>query len=204
MMKKALFICLILNCNLVLSQKIKLDTTQNTNFDSIHHKRIYDIYTIDYPLGFELIEMNNGGFVGNVKVAFIKKEDNQPKEFITKTPIVKDIVKKLMIKLDEIGIENIIDCEENNDCIIGYDGSYTGFVVRTYLFNRKYLFWGLHLDDNIDPETPYNRKQAEQILKVLDENVNFKQTFLEAKKRQPKGKYYFYYGGGAEGSFENK
>ncbi|MCC9073146.1 hypothetical protein LNQ49_16340 [Flavobacterium sp. F-65] len=205
-MKKSffLFICIVLNFNIILSQKIELDTTQFTKFDSINHKRIYEIGIIDYPLGFELIEMNNGDFVGNVKIALIRKEGKKSKEFITKISIDKVIVKKLMAKLNKIGIETIINCEENNDCVIGYDGSWMGFKIRTHSLNRKYLFWGLMLYYDFETEMPYNRKQAYKILKVLDKSINFKRTFFEVEKELSIGKYYYYFGGGAETSFEKK
>jgi hypothetical protein len=179
---------LLANCFLYASNhKIK------DNF-AVNKKRIYKVDMCDLPLKIELIENSNGSFEGEIIMTLDKVTKSGDKEITKKLSIDSKIVEKLMLETEKIGIEKIKDCNENKDCVEGLDGSYTTFAIKNQKLEREYSFWELIPNTNTDKVVPVNRKQAQEILNLLDKHLNLDKSFSLMLKLLPKGEYSYYYG----------
>lgn len=191
-MRKYIFLllCIILNSNAVQSQE-KLSNRVNDSivFDVKIHKRIYQIELEEYPFSIDLIENLEGKFEGNINLNLRTNQE----DFVGKMAINPKTVKKLIIQFKEMGIEVIYDTPNYKDYIT-LDSGKTNFKIYSHTIQRDYSFSGIYSNKKIKSYQSKNKKSAIKILTFLDKKLHLKYTYLEMKKKLPKGKYIYFNG----------
>ena len=192
-----IFICFIANYNFVQSQKKLINQQKNSiNFANEMYKTIYEIKLSNDPLIVELVEKSDGSFFGNVNIAISRYYKSKNEDFIGKMPIDSLITKLLISKIKIIALESVKNCYENDDCFQGFDGVDTEFKIKHNKIIKNYSFWELIPNNIKESNVPENRKKAQEILNLLDEEINLKSKYLELKQKLPKGKYFSWFGCG--------
>ena len=180
------------------------------SFTSFSQSRYYKINYGDLPQSIELAENDNGKFNGTVNTELDKgnwditwlnrtcrklwKIETKKKSIVD--PINDELVKNLMNQLEKDGIETIKNCTDDVDCNnIGFlDGSSTFFKIKTIKNDREYYFSAIHPISKENIETNEIRKQAQNIITTLDKFIIQKESFSNAIKQLPRGKYYYFSG----------
>lgn len=164
-----------------------------TKYDSILHKRIYEIGIEDYQI-VQLIEFQNGKFEGALtnSVWTTNRKEEKIKRIIQKTIIPELIVENLINKLEQNNFENILSCDENEGCLNGLDGTTTFFNIKSNKITRTISFW--ELESNYyykEPNIPNNVKQSRKIIELINMQFDLKQQFENFTSRLPFGKYIY-------------
>ncbi len=175
--------------NFIFSQNRDNDIFEMIEFNKSKHNKIYQIDLIDSPQSVELIELKNGKYFGNI---ILKLSSRDHGIYLDKIAINEDTVKLLMIKSQQIGIETITNCYQNKDCLEFLDGSSVFFRIQTNEIDRKYSFSELYPNQISEPNTPKNRKQAQEITNLLYNYLDFKKSYIEMKSKLPSGRYSYF------------
>jgi hypothetical protein len=173
-------------CNLVYSQDIENVILEPVKFKNSKHNKIYQIELMDSPQSVELIELKNGKYLGNI---ILKLSSREYGIYTDKILINDEIVKLLMQKSEQIGIETITNCYQNKDCIDYLDGSDVFFRIQTNEIDSKYSFSELYPNQISEAKAPKNRKQAQEIINILHNYLDFKKSYIEMKSKLPPGRY---------------
>ncbi|MFD0837251.1 hypothetical protein ACFQ0I_15840, partial [Mariniflexile aquimaris] len=166
-----------------------------TEFDSLTHIEIYRIEVAEYQR-LELIELRNGEFEGSLihSVWKTNRKEEQKKKITQKIRIPEKMVKKLMVELRNRGYENLKDCGEIRDCIVGLDGTTITFNMLKNGINKSASYWELELDyyyKTNSVEIPKEVLEARKILEIINEEIDLKKQFENYTSRLPIGKYMF-------------
>jgi hypothetical protein len=173
----------------IVSNNLKL-----TSFDTIKFKKQYQVCIAGLPKIIDFFEMNNGDFEGSLRVVLDRKNGSEYEEIIKKIELNKELVKVLMFELEKLGIETVMNCEDNKDCIEGLDGDSTTFKIRTATLDKEYSFWELYPNMRNEKEIPKNRMRAQEILDFIVNRINLKVLYAELKKQLPRGEYSYFSG----------
>ena len=177
--------------------------SQNKNIEkNFSVKKMYQIHFDGLPRTLELVEMPNGEFEGHFKIKLDRENKNITQKIQREVPMTKNDAKELMLMLENMGIETIASCEENNDCKEFLHADFTTFKINTPKNKRQYSFYNLS-DLDLKNEKPENRRQAQQILNYIDKRLDFKIEYQKIKKELPSGRY-SYFSGNDVYSFEIK
>lgn len=156
--------------------------SQNKNIEkNFSVKKMYQIHFDGLPRTLELVEMPNGEFEGHFKIKLDRENKNITQKIQREVPMTKNDAKELMLMLENMGIETIASCEENNDCKEFLDADFTTFKINTPKNKRQYSFYNLS-DLDLKNEKPENRRQAQQILNYIDKRLDFKIEYQKIKK----------------------
>ncbi|PQB07317.1 hypothetical protein BST83_09220 [Polaribacter filamentus] len=104
------------------------------------------------------------------------------------------MVKKLMVELRNRGYENLKDCSEITDCIVGLDGTTITFNMLKNGINKSASYWELELDyyyKTNSVEIPKEVFEARKIFEIINEEIDLKKQFENYTSRLPIGKYMF-------------
>ena len=190
------------SCSFLNAQEMLVNQIQDSiNFDNKINKNVYQIELCDLPLRIELSETLDGRFYGNVSIILENYFEVNRETFVGKIPIKKSLVKELIAQFGKIALESLKNCNENDDCEYGLDGSETEFKIKSKGIFREYSFWNLIPNQNITVETPENRKRGQQILNLIDKKLDLKLKYTEMRQKLPKGQY-SYWAGNAIVSFK--
>jgi hypothetical protein len=166
-----------------------------TKFDNLIHIEIYRIEVAEYQR-LELIELRNGEFEGDLihSVWKTNRKEEQKKKITQKIRIPEKMVKKLMVELRNRGYENLKDCSEITDCIVGLDGTTITFNMLKNGINKSASYWELELDyyyKTNSVEIPKEVFEARKIFEIINEEIDLKKQFENYTSRLPIGKYMF-------------
>jgi len=191
--------------------------------DTLKFKSYYKISLAGKPQKAELIKFNDDSYKGyivtkldysNRKVRFtrnrtwrvIKRFVYNTTEFLRKKEIEKEIIdtayinsnlaKKLFLKLKEKDINDIKDCKKENNCKTFLDSDYTSFKIKNNEVYKNIGFEELYpaKNDKYLETEPNNRIEAQAILTLLDNELNFDKTLYSTIKRLPEGSYSYFNG----------
>ena len=95
------------------------------------------------------------------------------------------------------GIETISKCEDDEECkrISFLDGGGVSFKLKTIALQRAYDFSGILPLEAANLEKTALRRQAQKLVSIIHEQINFEKQFKLTVERLPKG-YYYYHGNG--------
>ena len=170
------------------------------------------VYKIDID-GFQKIKLqknkNNkykGVLINHIyKLGFLRRKITEIQK------IEKNTVKKLMKKIDEIGVNSIdkincwsllkngrseeslkefVKCQDSTTTCLDGDG--TSFKIRNNNSIRQFDFECLSFNEEIKPKTSQNRIKAIEILKAINYEINLKKSFEEFISNLKKGDYIYY------------
>ena len=185
-MKKVLYILFVfgIGVNSSFSQ---------TEFKSDKHNLIYQIQVEDYQI-VELIELNDGSFNGTLTHSIWKtnRMGIRKKQISQRITIPNSTVGKLVSELKEIGIENLKDCSEIQDCIIGLDGTTVSFLTSSSENINTASFWELESDyyyNQNKVELPAEVIKARKLISIVNKEFDLKEQFQNFLNRLPKGRY---------------
>jgi hypothetical protein len=164
-----------------------------TEFDSIKHKRIYQIEVEDYQIT-ELIEYKNGEFKGtlNHSVWTTNRKGIRKNNITQKIKIPNIKVEKLIFELNKNGLENLKNCYEVENCISGLDGTTTFFkTIQKGIINSA-SYWELETDyyyNQNKVKLPAEVIKARKMISIINKEFNLKEQFQFFLNRLPNGKY---------------
>ena len=186
--------------------------SQHKVADSV--RRVYQFSVSQYPQKVTLTEYPDQMYSGLITTHFYKgKYGNtgfldrlwknmwqiRSKKIVDSLEIDPVIVRKLMAKLQNEGIETIKNCPDDKECkaIAFLDGGGVSFEITTGIVNRKYSFEEIHPSklDNIEKTTI--RRQAQLLVSAIHEGIDFKSLFAKSTSQLAKGHYYY----GGNGNF---
>ena len=176
----------------LFSQKNSLQI-ELTKFDSIEHNKIYRIDIGNYQC-LELIEFKNGKTSGTLinSVCKSNRKWKNKKLIFQKIKISENITVKLIKTLTENNFDNIPDCKDVKDCIIGLDGITTTFSINSIKINRTYSYWEIGSDYYYkNKEIPKEVFEVRKILIEIEKVIDLRKEFENFKKNLPKGTYGF-------------
>ena len=194
-MKKIVHILIVLGIgiNFCFSQTESEKRFGLTEFDSIKHKRIYQIEVEDYQIT-ELIEYKNGEFKGalNHSVWTTNRKGIRKNNITQKIKIPNLTVKKLISELNENGLENLKDCGEVENCISGLDGTTTFFkTIKNGEINSA-AYWELESDyyyNQNKVKLPAEVIKARKMISIINQEFDLKEQFQNFLNRLPNGRY---------------
>ena len=166
-----------------------------TEFDSLIQREIYRIEVAEYQK-LELIELKNGEFEGSLihSVWKTNRKEEQKKKITQKIRIPEKMVKKLMVELRNGGYENLKDCGEIKDCIVGLDGTTITFNMLKNGMNKSASYWELESDyyyKTNSVQLPKEVLEARKIFGIINKEIDLKKQFENYTSRLPIGKYMF-------------
>ncbi|MDN3494249.1 hypothetical protein [Winogradskyella bathintestinalis] len=213
-MKKILFLILVIiissNC---FSQKL----------DSLQFKKYYKISLAGKPQKIELIQFKDYSYKGyiiteldysNRKIRFTKnktlssikdflfkatnilRKKEVEKEVIDTSYIELGLAKKLFLKLRNNNIEKIKNCKVENNCKMFLDSDYTSFKIKNDNDYKSFGFQELYPSENGKylEAAPQNRIEAQRILTILNNELDFEKQFYDTIERLPEGSYSYHSG----------
>ena len=164
-----------------------------TEFDKGIHKKIYRIEVANYQT-VELIEMQNGEYRGtlNHRVNKTNRKGIAKDSIIQKINIPNQMTKSIITELKNVGIENLKNCDEVENCIIGLDGTTILFETITNGIENKGYYWELTSDyyykqNKVD--LPSEVLKARKLLAIINEQFDLNEQFQNFLNRLPVGKY---------------
>ncbi|WP_299016205.1 hypothetical protein [uncultured Polaribacter sp.] len=199
-MKKVLYILffLFINISLLFAQENK--------------KRTYEISVISQPQKVELIEYENGKYVGNVITVITQGKwktgwlirtwrdiwNIEDEEIVDKNQIDKKVVKNLMNELKKNEIETIKKCSKDQECNkYGFlDGGEVSFKIESTQIEREYGFVEIYPLKENNKEKIELRIKAQNLITIVYKHINLEQKFSELFKRLPRGYYNWYQASG--------
>lgn len=189
--KKCFLIYFLVNFNIIHSQE-KLINSYNDSlvFDKKIHKKIYQIKLANTPLSIELIEKFNSKVSGTVNINISRLFNNKRENFTAKIAIDSSMSKRIITKLQKLGIE-FLKKEEGLKGFTILDGDETIFKIITNSSTIEYSFWELNPNQKHIFQISKNRNKAQKIIDFLDCKLNFKLKYSEIKNKLPKGIYYY-------------
>ena len=164
-----------------------------TEFDSKKHDRIYLVQIEDYQ-NIELIDYKNGEFNGTLthSVWITNKKEIRKDSVIQKIKIPNSIAKKLILKLNENGFENLKGCTEVENCISGLDGTTTFFKAIKNGEINKASYWELESDYYYNQDKvklPSEIIKARKLIELINKEFDLKEQFQSFLNRLPNGRY---------------
>ncbi len=194
-MRKTIYILFFLGIgiNLCFSQTESEKRFGLTEFDSLKHKRIYQIKVEDYQIT-ELIEYKNDEFEGtlNHSVWTTNRKGIRKNNITQKIKIPNLTARKLISELNENGLENLKDCDEVEDCISGLDGTTTFFkTIKNEEINSA-SYWELESDyyyNQNKVKLPAEVLKARKMISIINKEFDLKEQFQNFLNRLPNGRY---------------
>jgi hypothetical protein len=168
---------------------------ESNGFDSLIQKKIYRIDVAEFQ-ELELIELKNGEFEGSLiqSVWETNRKVEQKKKITQKIRVPEKMVKRLMVGLRNGGYENLKDCSEIKDCIVGLDGTTITFNVLKNGMNKSASYWELESDYYYKTNSvllPKEVLEARKIFGIINKEIELKKQFENFTSRLPIGKYMF-------------
>jgi len=193
-MKKLLILIFILNLSFLNSQTDKKKESFKTEFDSILHRRIYQVeYSSIHTL--ELIEFKEGNYKGRL-INVLTRYGRKTKDFVQKITIPELLTEKLMNDFKTLNIETLKGCENlfslENDCVGALDGDGTNIIILTDKINRKLNFEAIYPGGKENKDFPEKQITAQKILNLVYEKIDFKKLLHQYMKHLPSGNYGYY------------
>lgn len=210
-MKKIFLLIIIVFIN-TNSFSQKLDTLQFKNY--------YKIILAGKPQKIELIQLYDNSYKGYIiteldysnrqinftknktlrsiknflynATSFFRKKEIE-KEIIDTSYIKSNLAEKLFLKLKENNIDKIKDCREENNCKMFLDSDSTGFKIKNNNIFRSFWFEELYPSGNLETK-PENRVEAQKVLTILNNELDFEKRFYDTIKRLPEGSYSYFSG----------
>ena len=193
-MKKIILIASILLIGTIAFGQTK-NEFESTKLDSLSQKEIYRIEVAEFQR-LELIELKNGEFKGDLihSVWKTNRKEEQKKKIVQKIKVPENMVKKLMAELRNDGFENLKDCNEIEDCIVGLDGTTITFSFLKNGVNKSASYWELESDyyyKTNSVQLPLEVLEARKIFGIVNQEIDLKKQFENFTSRLPIGKYMF-------------
>ncbi|AUC23225.1 MULTISPECIES: hypothetical protein [Polaribacter] len=193
-MKKIILIASILLIGTIAFGQTK-NEFESTKLDSLSQKEIYRIEVAEFQR-LELIELKNGEFKGDLihSVWKTNRKEEQKKKIVQKIKVPEKMVKKLMAELRNDGFENLKDCNEIEDCIVGLDGTTITFSFLKNGVNKSASYWELESDyyyKTNSVQLPLEVLEARKIFGIVNQEIDLKKQFENFTSRLPIGKYMF-------------
>lgn len=105
------------------------------------------------------------------------------------------LVKKLMSKLYELGIEHIKSPSFNE--LGGFlDGDAASVKIYCDYVKSELSFYCVTPQTKINKDTPFNIKHFIKIIKFINRKINLEDNSKEMRRKLPKGKYCYFEGNG--------
>jgi hypothetical protein len=194
-LKKALYILIFLGIglNFCFSQTESENRFRLTEFDSKKHDRIYRIQIEDYQ-NLELIDFKNGEYNGTLThfVWTTNRKGIKKDSIIQKIAISNYIAEKLISELNNNGFENLKDCNEVENCIIGLDGTTTFFKTIKDGDINSVSYWELESDyyyNQNKVKLPAEVIKARKLISIINVEFDLKKQFQNFLDRLPNGRY---------------
>jgi hypothetical protein len=172
-----------------------LSAQMTTKFKNETHRTTYRISVSNFQL-IELIELNNGNFKGslNHKVYKLNRKEKVKDSVFHKITIPNKTVESLMKNLNVGGFENLIDCNEIDNCITGFDGTTIGFQTIKNGYENNADYWELTSDyyykqNNV--ELPIEVLKARKLFSILNKQFDLNVQFQGFLNRLPNGRYLY-------------
>tara|TARA_R110001606_G_scaffold397796_1_gene575264 strand:+ start:766 stop:1326 length:561 start_codon:yes stop_codon:yes gene_type:complete len=165
-----------------------------TEFDSILHKRIYQIeYSSIHTI--ELIEFNEGNYKGRL-INVLTRYGRKTKNFVQKITIPKLLAEKLMNAFKTLNIETLKGCgnvfSREYNCVGALDGDGTNIIISTNKIKRKLNFEAIYPGGKEYKNFPKKQITAQKILNLIHEKIDFKKFLHKYMKHLPSGTYGYY------------
>ena len=198
-MKQLIYILLFLGSN---SLSLQIDNDAITPFNPRKHKFIYNLTVNGFPQSIELIKFRNGNASITIKTFFWRRVNWRRSTYVSKLQCDKGLAQKIIAELERLEMESV-DCKyDNRDCITSL-GEWVTWTIHSTKVKRQFI-WDIHYKETISEETPENRRRGVEIMKYLDQQIDFEKTFAKIRQLLPKGKYSYAYGHATIASFERK